>query len=95
MMVQYAYNINKSNEASGEFVNEGGMFVAQLSNNITITPTLSADVTGFYASGAHMGYFVVKSMGNLSVIAKKQNDPVANRQRHIIYKQRKGLCSIR
>ena len=62
MTVQYAYNINNS----GDFVSEGGMFVAQLNNNITITPTLSADVTGWYQSGARMGYMVMKPMGSLS-----------------------------
>jgi hypothetical protein len=62
-MTQYAYEIN----TSGEFVSEGGMLVAQLSNNITITPTLSAEVTGFYMSGARQGYIEIKSQGSLSV----------------------------
>jgi len=67
LTVQGAYTINTSDETSGEYVNRGGMFFAQLNNNITITPTLSAEVTGFYQSTARMGYFVIQPMGNFSI----------------------------
>ena len=67
LTVQGAYLINTSDEASGEFVNKGSSFVVQLGNNITITPTLSAEVTGMYMSGMRQGYMVIQSMGNFSV----------------------------
>lgn len=67
LYVQGAYVINTSNEASGEFVNKGGMLVVQLNNNITITPTLSAELTGLYVSGMHRGYFVIEPQGNFSI----------------------------
>lgn len=67
LYVQGAYVINTSNEASGEFVNKGGMLVVQLNNNITITPTLSAELTGLYVSGIHRGYFVIEPQGNFSI----------------------------
>lgn len=67
LYVQGAYVINTSNEASGEFVNNGGMLVVQLNNNITITPTLSAELTGLYTSGMHRGYFVIEPQGNFSI----------------------------
>jgi len=67
LTVQGAYIINTSKEASGEFKNEGVMCVAQLSNNITITPALSAELTGMYVSGGRMGHFVVEPQGNFSV----------------------------
>jgi outer membrane receptor protein involved in Fe transport len=66
MTVQGAYLINTSEEASGEFVNKGGTLVAQLNNNIAITPTLSAEVTGMYISGIRQGYLVIEPYGNLS-----------------------------
>ena len=61
------YMVNTSQEASGEYTNKGGSFIAQINNNITITPTLSAEVTGLYISGVRQGYFVVKEQGNLSI----------------------------
>ena len=67
LYVQGAYVINTSNEASGEFVNKGGMLTVQLNNNITITPTLSAELTGLYVSGMHRGYFVIEPQGNFSI----------------------------
>jgi outer membrane receptor protein involved in Fe transport len=67
LTVQGAYVINTSDESSGEFVNKGAMFVAQFNNNIIITPTLSAEVTGSYQSMARMGYFVLQPMGNFSI----------------------------
>ncbi|MDR2887629.1 MAG: outer membrane beta-barrel family protein, partial [Bacteroidales bacterium] len=63
---QSAYQINTSNGASGEFVGEGTSLMVQLNNNITITPTLSADVTGMYISGIRSGYMVLEPFGNLS-----------------------------
>ncbi|MDR2887185.1 MAG: TonB-dependent receptor [Bacteroidales bacterium] len=66
LFVQGAYQIGTSNEASGRFVNEGGSLIVQLNNNLTITPTLSAEVTGMYMSGMRMGYFVLEPMGGLS-----------------------------
>jgi hypothetical protein len=67
LYVQGSYVINTSNEASGEFVNKGGMLVVQLNNNITITPTLSAELTGLYVSRMHRGYFVIEPQGNFSI----------------------------
>lgn len=43
------------------------VLVVQLNNNITITPTLSAELTGMYVSGMHRGYFVVEPQGNFSI----------------------------
>jgi len=63
MTVQGGYLIN----TSGEFVNEGPVFFAQLNNNFTITPSLSAEITGFYQSKARMAYFVMQPRGNFSI----------------------------
>jgi hypothetical protein len=67
MTVQGTYSINPSDEASGEFVNKGGMLYLQLNNNLTITPTLSAEVTGMYMSKMRHGYFEIQPRGNFSV----------------------------
>ena len=72
LTVQGAYNINTSDEASGEFVNKGGSLIAQLNNNITITPTLSAEVTGMYITGMRMGYMVLEPQGNFSIGLRQQ-----------------------
>ena len=61
------YLTNTSDETSGEFVNKGGSLIAQLSNNLTITSSLSAEVTGLYVSGMRQGYFVIQPQGNLSI----------------------------
>ena len=63
LMVSGAYLINTSNE----FVNKGNMFYVQQSNNITITPTLSAEITGLYRSRARQAYFVMQPVGNFSI----------------------------
>ena len=62
-----AYQINTSQEESGEFVNKGIGFYVQLNNNITITPSLSAEITGMYISKMRQGYLVIQPMGNLSI----------------------------
>jgi len=67
MTVQGGYMISTSNEASGEFVNKGGMLYVQLSNNITITPTLAAEVTGWYQSTARVTYYVMQPRANFSI----------------------------
>ena len=67
LTVQGAYASNTSNEASGEFVSKGGSVVVQLNNNLTVTPSLSAEVTGMYISGMRQGYFVFDPFGNISV----------------------------
>ena len=67
MTVQGSYLINTTAVTSGEYVSEGVSFTAQLNNSITITPTLSAEVTGMYMAGMRQGYFVFKPMSNLSV----------------------------
>jgi len=67
LTVQGMYAINTSDEASGEFVNKGGALTVQLNNNITITPTLSAELTGMYISGIRQAYYVFQSMGNFSI----------------------------
>ena len=61
------YLNNTSDEVSGEFVNKGGSLIAQLNNNFTITPTLSADISGMYISGIRQGYFTVQSQGYLTI----------------------------
>ena len=65
--VQGSYLISTSNEVSGEFINQGGMFYAQLNNNITVTPTLSAEITGWYRSKTRQGYTVAQPQGVFSV----------------------------
>jgi len=72
LAVQGAYSSGTSNEASGEFVNKGSSLVVQLGNNITITPSLSAEITGMYISGGRMGYLVVQPQGNFSVGLRQQ-----------------------
>ena len=72
LTVQGAYVINSSDEASGEFVNKGGSLTVQLNNNITITPTLSAEVTGMYISGMRQGYFVMQQLGSFSLGLRQQ-----------------------
>jgi hypothetical protein len=67
MTIQGAYSINTSNEASGEFINKGTSLYAQLNNNITITPTLSAELTGMYASRRRFAYYVTQPVGNFSI----------------------------
>ena len=66
LTVQGAYMINTSKETSNEFNNNGGMIMAQLNNNIAITPTLSAEVTGMYMSKVRQGYTVMQPQGILS-----------------------------
>ena len=63
MTVQGQYIINTSND----FVSEGGSLVVQMNNNIVITPSLSAELTGMYISGVRQGYLVMQSFGNLSI----------------------------
>ena len=72
LTVQSSYSIHTSNEASGEFVNKGSSLYVQLNNNISITPTLSAELTGMYVSGGRSAYYVVESNGNLSLGLRKQ-----------------------
>ena len=67
LTVQGAYIINTANEASGEFVGKAGLFYVQLNNNITITPTLSTEITGWYSSKTRRGYMVVQPQGNFSI----------------------------
>ena len=67
MTAQGVYQINTSNEISGEFVSEGSSLILQLNNNITVTPSLSAEVNGLYVSGMRLGYFVMRPQGNFSI----------------------------
>jgi len=60
------HSINTSQRATGEFTNNGSAIYVQLNNDITITPTLSAEVTGMYSSKERLGYYVVRPSGNLS-----------------------------
>jgi hypothetical protein len=43
-----------------------------LNNNITITPTLSTEVSGMYMTGMRQGYMVVEPMGNFSIGLRQQ-----------------------
>ena len=63
LTVQGGYIIN----SSGEYDKKGTAFVVQLNNNITITPTLSAEVTGMYIAGMRQGYMEMEPFGNFSV----------------------------
>jgi hypothetical protein len=72
LTVQGAYAVGTSNEASGKFTNKGSSLVVQLNNNIVLTPTLSAEITGMYMSEMRMGYLVIKPQGNLSAGLRKQ-----------------------
>ena len=54
-------------ETSGEFVSKGSSFTFQLSNNFTITPTLSAELTGMYITGMRQGYLEFDPFGNISI----------------------------
>jgi len=65
--VQGGYVVSTSNEASGEFVNKGGSMYIHLNNNINITPTLSAELTGWYQSNVRVAYLVLQPRGNFSV----------------------------
>jgi len=67
LTVQGSYIIGTSNEEFGEFVSKGGMFLFQLNNSITISPTLSADVTGLYISRQRAAYMVLQPRGNFSL----------------------------
>ena len=67
MTVQGDYKTNTSHEASGEFVNKGFTFYIQQNNNITITPTLSADISGWFRSKERSGYDVQQPQGSVSV----------------------------
>ena len=41
--------------------------MAQMNNSITITPTLSADVSGMLMSGIRFGYLAIEPLGSISV----------------------------
>jgi hypothetical protein len=72
LTVQGGYIYNTSDGASGRFVNESGMVYAQLNNTVNITPTLSADITGWYQSRAHFGYYEMSPRGNFSIGLRQQ-----------------------
>ena len=67
LTVQGAYFINTSDEASGKFVNKGESMIIQLNNNLTLTKTLSAEVTGMYVSKIRRGYLVIQPQENFSI----------------------------
>lgn len=67
LIVQGFYSINTSNGASGEFMNKGGSFTAQLNNSIAITPSLSAELIGMYGSKQRFAYFEMQPQGDLSI----------------------------
>ena len=64
--VQGVYAISKTNEEFGTFENKGGYVVIQLNNNITITPALSAELTGFYMSKQQAAYLTLQPRANIS-----------------------------
>ncbi|MDR2057976.1 MAG: TonB-dependent receptor [Dysgonamonadaceae bacterium] len=66
-----AYVMNRSPEASGEFNNDGFLFVGSMGNQFVITPTLVAEVNGFFFSGQRLGYFKHDPTGNVSVGIQK------------------------
>ena len=67
LTVSGGYDINTSNEVSGKYTNKGGSFTVQLNNNLTITPSLSAEITALYISGMYHGYTVIQPRGNFSI----------------------------
>jgi hypothetical protein len=71
LTVEGAYVSNTSNEASGVFENNGFMLQALLSNRFTVTPTLSAELTGIYVSPQKQTYFHAESMSNISLGVSK------------------------
>jgi hypothetical protein len=58
-------------KANGDYAGSGMMYMANLSNNITLTPTLSAEITGMYASGMKEGYFNISPLGNTSITLRQ------------------------
>jgi len=66
LTVQGAYVMGKSHDEFGAFENSGGYVVIQLNNNITITPALSAELTGFYMSKQHAAYLTLQPQANIS-----------------------------
>jgi hypothetical protein len=65
------YQHNTSKESYGNFENNGFAVQAQLYNQITLTPTLSANVTAMYVSSQRQAYMVMKPMSNVSVGVSK------------------------
>jgi len=61
------YAISTSEEASGAFVNKGIIFDAQINNNISITPVLSAEINGSYSTKSRVTYIVMQPRGNFSI----------------------------
>jgi hypothetical protein len=98
MTVQSAYQINTSNEALAEFEGKGTSLMAQFSNNIAITPTLSADVTGMYISGMRSGYMVMEPFGNFSAglrqMLLKNKMTVSLNINDILYTNKTKISSI-
>jgi hypothetical protein len=56
---------------NGDYTSNGLMLTASLNNNITLTPTLSAEISGIYLSGIKEGYFSIEPLGNLSIGLRK------------------------
>jgi hypothetical protein len=67
LMAQGGYLDN----ANGNYTGNGLSFTTNLSNNITFTPTLSAEITGMYVYGIKEGYFNIRPFGNLSAGLRK------------------------
>jgi hypothetical protein len=67
LTIQGAYQINTAEGTLDDYESKGTSFVVQLNNNLTITPTLSAEITGMYLSGIRQGYLVIKPQGNFSI----------------------------
>ncbi len=68
LMVQSGYLSNKNKGYSSD-----GIFTqVQLNNSLTITPTLSAEVTGMYVTGAKEGYFEIKPFGSVTLALRQQ-----------------------
>jgi hypothetical protein len=67
LSVEGQYQHNTSNENYGNFENNGFALQAQLYNQITLTPTLSANLTAMYVSSQRQTYMVMNPMSNVSI----------------------------
>jgi hypothetical protein len=65
------YGVNVSRDAYGDINDHSFTWVTQMNNNFTITPTLSAELTGLYYSNIRQGYLNVKPRGNVSLGIRK------------------------
>jgi hypothetical protein len=71
LMMQGMYDTNSSDESYGTFNNNKFVYEAQWYNSVNITSTFSAEMTALYVSPQTEGYYVAKSMANVSAGLRK------------------------